>query len=483
MIRSIPALVLALFAAPDDPRLRVEVFEEEGEALCNVSADNALVFDVLEQIAAGARLEIDGVGAEVPKLLVTADLRRRPLRQALTYLAGSVGLRAEIRQGALVVRSDASASASRDETYDAALVGYLRVIRDFPEHGLAVDAQLNRAEIEKRRGRNASARANYDALVGQFPESPLVAQALFHAAELFQRDGEWREAVDRYSRVLRHSQRHGYEVRARLELAWCVAQLGEHERALYMIDALEVLQPPHDQSEELRRAYVRVRALAGLGDGVRALDLLEQVELRMSDASMKRESLELRARASAAAGQADAASRAWLAFGRMVEGADRTKALREAASWALASGQELGALFISALARDDGSDLGDLAHEARARLELDDRGPADATPLDRLAQAEELLASDPTARALLMLHSVEAQSDAFDESTRVRLALAIGRALAREVGADDALAYFREVLVNVQDPEERRRVYLLAGELLERDQRLDEAIEAYRGRI
>jgi tetratricopeptide (TPR) repeat protein len=480
---------LALFAlAPqhtpaEDARFEVEIVEDEGELFCTVAADNALWIDVLTEIAEEAKLELDGVGKDVEKLLLTADLRRRPLRQALAYIGGSLGLRFDVRQDTILVRDADAATWNRDELRDAAVAGYLRVVRDFPNHELAAEAHLSRAEIEELRGRSAGARASYEALVQQNPDSVLVPQALYRSAQLFQQEGEWRSAVEKYSRLLRSERATGYELSARLELAWCVARLGESERALYMVDALEVMQPARDDSESLRRGQIRVRALAALGDGARALELLNDVEQRFGAGADKRESLELRALACEAARTPIDASRAWLSLSRMVEGSARSSALTKACRAALDGHDELSALFIAEAAREEGFDLGDLEHEARTRLDIEGFAGSEASPLVRLAQAEALLASEPSSRALSMLNEIQATSPALDEPTRVRLEIAVGRALARSVSTDEALAHFRTVIPGIASADERKRIYVVAAELLERESRFDESIEALRGRL
>ena len=116
--------------------------------------------------------------------------------------------------------------------------------------------------------------------------------------------------------------------------------------------------------------------------------------------------------------------------------------------------------------------------DARAALELD--APAKSTALE---QAERLCDGGSFADSLKTLRGMAAQLGTLDEELRARFARCHARALSHEVGVDAALAHLREHMDSIQSPELRRELYLLAGELLEGVGRIDEAIEAYRGRI
>jgi tetratricopeptide (TPR) repeat protein len=474
-----------LLLAPQNPAVRHEltVSEREGERFCTIHADNALLHDVLRDLAEQAHISVDGLDASTRRTLVSVDLRERPLRQAVTFIAGSVGLEAEVRQGILVLRPGLEDSTDPALLRDAALAVSGATLRDFPDHALAPEALRNQAILDERQGRPASARARYDQLVERYPDCALSTDALFSAGELLMREEAWQDAADRFSELLRSEREHDLEVPARLELAWCIARLGQHERALYMMDALDSIDAAASRSEELRRAQVRVRALAGLGRGDAALKLLDDVDARLTTPADRAESLELRALACAAAGRRGDAARAWLGFAQLCEGPRKELALQEAATHALAANDEVGALFVAQSAHKHGIELESVKREARAALTLDDPTPATTGPATTLERAERLCDGGSTAEALKLLATLQSAAATFDESTRARFARCHVRAVAREVGIDTALTYLREQLALLSEPELRRGLYILAGELLERAGRIDEAIEAYRGRI
>lgn len=469
--------------APLDRRYQVEVVDDEGETFCTLQADNAPLFDVLREIADRGSLTLDGFDTSWRKTLISADLRRRPLRQVLTFVLGSVGLTGELRQGAIYLHDGLETAEESDQLYDAALAAYLRTLREFPEHALAPEATRSQARIEERRGRIAAARAHYESLIERHPGSDLAPEALYKSGELLMREGAWQEASNRLSDLLRLERKHDYEFKARLELAWCVAELGEFERAMYMVDALDAVEPATSDAEELRRSFVRARAFAGLGQGQRALTILDDVDARLVDGSTRRISLEVRATAYQAAGFGADAARAWIAFSDLAEGEERARALRSAARLAVDAGDELGALFITELAKRHGVDLSTVAREARVRLSLDQLELSSNTLAQRLVRAERLIESGLFAEAFTVLQLLEAQISSLDEPTRARFSVAYGRVLARELGVNSALEHFRDVLPTFETEAQRRALYLLAGELLENEGRLDDAIEAYQGRL
>lgn len=478
-------LAALLLLAPQNPAARHEltVTEREGERFCTIHADNALLHDVLRDLAEQAQISVDGLDASTRRTLVSIDLRERPLRQAVTFIAGSVGLEAEVRQGLLVLRPGLEDSTDSALLRDAALAVSGATLRDFPDHALAPEALRNQAVLDDRQGRPASARARYDQLVERYPDSALSTDALFSAGELLMREEAWQDAADRFSELLRSEREHDLEVPARLELAWCVARLGQHERALYMMDALDSIDAAASRGEELRRTQVRVRALAGLGRGDAALKLLDDVDARLATPADRAESLELRALACTAAGRRGDAARAWLAYAQLCGGAHKEHALQEAATHALAAHDEVGALFVAQTAHKQGIELDGVTREARAALTLENQEPATADTSVTLDRAERLCDGGSTAEALKLLQSLEAGSANFDEPTRARFARCQARTVAREVGVDTALTHLREQLARLSQPELRRELYILAGELLEQAGRIDEAIEAYRGRI
>jgi hypothetical protein len=196
--------------------------------------------------------------------------------------------------------------------------------------------------------------------------------------------------------------------------------------------------------------------------------------------------LEVRATACESAEQPDQAARTWLSYSRETQGAERLRGLESAARIALAVDDTLGVLFVEALAKKDGIDshaIDAAAHEARTRMSLD-TGRLDAPALlQRIERGERLLAAGMHSEGFDVLRAISKHVGVLGEKERARYARTYAGCLAAEVNVDAAVALLRETLAVVGSPEERRSLFLQAGELLERHDRLDEAIEAYRGKL
>jgi hypothetical protein len=139
-------------------------------------------------------------------------------------------------------------------------------------------------------------------------------------------------------------------------------------------------------------------------------------------------------------------------------------------------------LFIERLATKHGlaAAVEDAAREARVRLDLVPTGLAEQAEVERLARAERLLHAGLDDEAQAVLEGLMPALERFGQDERTRFVLSYGRALG---SADAAVIFFRQRLGSLADPDHRRQVYLLAAELFEAEGRIDEAIEAYQGRL
>ncbi|HVS10195.1 MAG TPA: hypothetical protein VMS76_10015, partial [Planctomycetota bacterium] len=117
-------------------------------------------------------------------------------------------------------------------------------------------------------------------------------------------------------------------------------------------------------------------------------------------------------------------------------------------------------------------------------LGLEEADLAGATPLQRLERGERLLQSGFAQQARRALEALAPSRGSFDEAAATRFYLAYGRALAEGgPGATAAALVLREGVSTLADAENRRALFVLAGELYEREGRLEEAADAYRGRL
>jgi len=472
-------------ASSEGERYQVRAAQVDGDWRCSLYADRAPLHEVLGALARQCGVALEGFERISRTALVDADLRDRPVRQVLEYVLGSVGLCLDSRVGAWHVREAARAPATADELREQALSAYVAAQHDFPDHPAGARALLSQGEIELARGHLAAAHECFDGVVAGFPQALEVAEALLRAGRTLAQLGEWEQAAGRFAELLRLEIQHPYEASARLALARCMVELGSSERALTMLDALDSAQPASGPGEVSERQVVRARALIASAKHQAALDLLANLEAQALEHVLYLETLELSAQALEGAGRPGDAARRWLLYGEEVEGSEHTIALRHAARLALEAGDEVAVLFIHELAVADGveGETSPQVQEARERLGLATERPATATAALRLDQAEELLAQGRIREALEVVAGLERSGLASAGPARLRLVLAKARALAGVQGVDAALFALRDAVPTLDDPQARRAIYLVAGELLEEAGRVDEAIEAYQGRL
>ena len=479
------SLLLALMPLVQAPRERftISLQEVDGDFVCSIHARQARLVELLQELGKRMDLSVQGLEYVPRQTRVTVDLRRRPVREALDYILGGVGLEADQRVGVLVVREDLVLSL--DDLRAAAQASYLRALREYPNHELAPEAMFGQALLEESAGNISAARTRYDDLVGSYPESSLIPRAMARSAQLFLDEEEWGYAAQRYADLLRLEYEHGYEVEGFIHLALCTTMLGDHQRAIHMLDAFESATTTVDRETWLQREFVRIRALIGLRQLRRAASLLDDADAWAPEGANALLSMELRARLLSAKGYHDQASRAWLSYAHAAEGVERDRALRHAARHSLIAEDEMGVFFIERFAHELGSeaDLSDVVLEARARLGIDAEVSRNRDVEERLERAERLITAGTTEGLLGSLEQLQELSTSKDEAFRTRVLLARGSVIARHASLNQTLELFRVHVVDLEDPENRRRLYLLAARLLEDDNRIDEAIEAYQGRL
>jgi len=462
-------------------RFGVHVELIEGELWTTVRTEDAPLRPLLEELADQARVEFSGLERLPATLRVTADLERRPLRQVVAWILGSVGLRADRRLDTFTLHVDAD---TREDLLNEAQTEYLRALREFPNHPLADRALYGQGLLEEDRGQPAAARAHYDALIEAYPASPIADQVLKRSAELFEAEGEWAAAAQKWSQLLRLESGSSLEALAYEQLALCTALLGDPDRALHMLDALESDDPAQSPEQRQERLYIRARGLLGKRLHHQALEVLAEADAYERTREQRLTSCELRATALRGLEEYGAASRSWLAYCELASGDELAAGLARAAEDALRAGDELGVLFIERLAAKHGVEkaVAGPAREARTRLDLVSGKLSGQADVERLARAERLVAAGLFEEAVQILSALAPRAALFAEPERARFVLTYGRALGA-YGADDAIVFFRENLAALSDAEHRRQVYLYAAGLLESEGRIDEAIEAYQGRL
>lgn len=463
----------------------VSMREVDGDLVCSVRASDASVRALVEEIGAQLGRRVVGFDDLPPQSRVTVQLTDRPTAQVLRYVLGAAGLRARLTQNEIAVESELPPFATYSELADATQDAYYAALVHFPDHATGAAARLALGELEAQRGRPERAAQHFDQLVEGHPDSELVPEALWQAGRNLQQTLAYSEARRRFVDLANLQRAHPYHAAARLELARCLVNLGDGRQALFVLDGLERAYPP-EGPEQADRAMVRAQAEGGSGLHTQALRTLEQATALDPNLLLSMEAMELRARALERAGRPSDAAIAWIAFSRDPRTPNARRALKEAARLALAAeGQELAVIFVHGLAQERGFGdelLGELA-QARGRLGLSAQGLGEATALERLQRGELLLADGVADAARSTLEGALALRAELEPGLHARLAGALASARVATGDVEGALTVLREILPTLESAEQRRSLYLLAGELLESIGRFEAAVDAYGGRI
>ena len=491
MMRSLALVALLVPASgayqgtPARGRWEVRVEEGEEGTLITVRANEASSLAVVSRLAQELDLSLDGAERLTDVHSMSAHLDRRPAEEVLRWTLGSIGLHARIEGGTLRVMDELPPFASRAQVEERAEIAWLRALRASPGHPQADHAEMALAEIQERRSDVGAAVKHYEYLAESDPDSPLTPEALWRASSHLMDMGEWNRAASRLTDLADLEVAHPYHVDARIALARVECHLDSPRKALYLLDALEHHWPAKEAADIRARLLTRARALALVGEEIDALRVLDVAKQYSSPVDDSYEVLEIRALAFERVGRDSDAALAWLEFAKKTGGKERQRALENAARSALEAEDELGVLLIDAWARDQGTDaeLTPIVNEARANLGLYAPDPTTLTKTQWLNRGEEMLLTGDFAEAVRALEPLYHQRSGFGSGERERLAGTLARALGEEKRLSYAIAVLREVAGSLSEPEARRRLYLIASDLYEREGRIEEALQALQGEL
>lgn len=459
--------------------------QREGEWYCSISAPRNPLNTLVEQLAGTMQVRIEGLEHISPTAMVTVELRERPAAQALEWLLGTCNLRASWRTGVVAIRELVSNSPTPDELRDLALSAYSGALRSFPDAESGAAAAFAKASIFEHRGDMTKAIAGFESLARAFPHAAQTPEALIRSARLLFAAGDFENAGNRFADLVRLGTKGPYELEARLGFADCLARQGDFRTALRLIVALDLSSPAVNREELHRRLLVRARCVLGDGNAAAARKLLAESENGGLEPELEEQFFELSARSLPADAPAMSAARVWMEYARRTSGESRIEAVREAARLTRISGDELGALWIDRWAQLNGAGdaAGKYAQAAREAMGLDDLSLSTDPAEDRLARAERLTRARLWAEAHSAFRALREQSLPLDDVALTRMYVGLARCLHGLERIDDAISMLREGLELVASPEQRRDFYLCAAGIFEDSGRIDDAIDAYRGKL
>jgi len=481
------ALIAAGALAPTQNAVQIETREKEGDLYCDIQAREFPVHRLMESLCRDLNLDLEGFEDIEESPLVTVYLMDRELHVAVGYVLGAAGLTGTVGADRITVRTETPPFGTRKHSLQASEIAYLSALQRFPEGPDATRARLELAEIALLRNEPDKAVRHYELLLEQEIEEELLIETRMDAGRLLIGLGDWGRAMPHFQYVGNHefAPVH-YIAEARRELARSILMRGEPRRALYMLQGLDTAIPPLDNADASERKLLTARAKIGVGQYVEALRDLEEAKRLGGPAIDELEGMDLRARALELDGKPVEAALAWLHFSRGKSDDVKAEALSHAADMALTvDGEELSVLFLGRYAEKEGVGEAVLSqvNEARARLGLESEDFRKGSPTMRLNRAIQHLDSGEREQAAKLFAIIEPDTLKLSPIDRVRFASSYAPVVEERESVNDAIRLLRRTVATLESVENRSKLYLIAGEILERHERFEEAAAAYGGQL
>jgi|GEM_PF-5015677 len=411
----------------------VAVSEVEGELVVDLTATGVDPLELLHRFAheSGRRLEGDDLLVGRPRLDVA--LAGRSLESVLELIGHATRTRIALTRRTIAIQPEHSSSDVAALELDAE-AAWISILRDFPGDEAARVARFELGRRQEELGHEDAALAHYDAAVVDPANSPASDRALRASGALLMERADWSAAMRRFSRLAQSSADESTQIEARLAIAHALAEQGRGPEALALIDVIDLSYRPTTPTDVAERRLARARAHMAAGSAAEALRELDKRAASDPRLGARIDDLSLRARALEELDAPLEAARAWLACSSVATPAQRGDALIAAARLSAAGGDDIAVLFVERLAR----------------------GTARADEVARLADsARERLGIDLEARGFARLEERWRTRSELKPRERAALAVELVTALARERGADAALAVAREAQEELPDSEAR----------------------------
>jgi len=480
------------------PLLEVKVTRDsDGERVVSVTSTNASFQSVVKYVARELGLEVVGLENLQREPAVLARLIGRTPKEALAWIAGSVGFTARVVSTKIEVADELPPYPTQRDLFDRADVALWSALADHPQSPQAPRAAWIRAEIASIRSDRAEQSARlYDSLVEDYPDSDLVPAALLEAGKQYGVAGLWAEAIERFDDLAGYRSPHPYGVEARRRLAESHTQLAvaatnpavQREnayKALLVLDALDDSSAPQGAAERRERLIIRARASSLNDDPLLALRSIDLAATYSVLGDRDPELMDLRATALDRAGQYQDAFLAWLQAAEVAEGAVRGERYARAAASANACGAHLAAMATWKTAANEGLGRQVAAEYQRAEVALGLE--TDASGLtgdrDRIHLGEAQLESRRFKQSMDLLRPIYGRRFGLESGDRLRVVLAYARALDGDKRLDEAIQVLRTGAQEAERLADRNQIYMAASVLFERNDDIERAIAAMNGSL
>ncbi|MFT7670497.1 MAG: tetratricopeptide (TPR) repeat protein [Planctomycetota bacterium] len=466
---------------------------ENGDIYCDIQARDYPVRGLMESLCRKLDYELTGFEDIDSSATVSVFLHHRPLGVTVEYLLGAAGLAGTVGTKRIDVNTQSLPFPSSEHSLRAAEISFISALQRFPEGPFALNAREELAEISLLAGEPEKAARHYDMLAGASTIFADEVSARMKAGLLYVDLQEWGNAIPHFQEVGNIEIKESMSdeefttlALARRELARCILMRGEARRAYYMLSGLNQVIAPRDTKDETIRLSLSARAKIGMGDydeGLLELDRALQMGAIYID---EFDSMDLRATALEAKGHPVEAATAWIHFSRGKKEEVKQASFVKAAQIALSvEGEELGVILLHKHATNEG--VGDALipylNEARTRLGLDAASYTDGTITMRLRRAMALVSTGFNDEATATFKSVARDFRDLSANDRVEFALTYAPLVEKKNGPTFAVDVLRKVVESLESVENRTKLYLLAGEILERNKMFDDAAAAYGGQL
>jgi len=149
------------------------------------------------------------------------------------------------------------------ENWDAAIKSYLAVGE---KSEWKTEALYQAAWCERKAGRAADARKQYEALISNYPESDKAPDAKLELAELEYEAGKYKEAIGRLEKIFEEDANRRRLALAQFRLGHCHSRLKEWEKAGDAFQSFLTKYPRHELTRKVRLGLGRVQIEQGEND-------------------------------------------------------------------------------------------------------------------------------------------------------------------------------------------------------------------------
>ena len=462
----------------------IEVSRVDEENRCTLIFETMSLRTVLTEITNQMGIELEGFEGLKRTILVSANLRERPLRQALEYLLGSVDLRYTLRTNALTIRDANDRDIERPQLLQIASAAYFRAQARFPGHKRAPGARINQGILERERGNWIGALEHYQEIRENYSDSDEALEAIYLAGRMHLKLEQWSEASLTFRELINLRTKHEFRVEGMKGFARSLIELGDEETALHTLAIIDKGFLATEVKDRRERLLLRAEALTATDKNIDCLRILESLQSSALEEHELAKVHELRARAFDGLDMPAEAGRSWLLFVETAEGSERDAAIIKATELALASNDELAVLFISSTVTspDLRQAITPYIREANVRMGLSNLGSLDSlNSEERLSLAERHINVQRYDDADLALAPILDDRDELPDNLRSRFVLAWTSVLENTVNYKSALDFLSEERPYIEQIDNRKPLDIRAAAIFERNGLPEKAVDAFRG--